>query len=155
MPPYPLNPVNDFYMRQSMPYQFGYPQRQSPQVNCHFVTNIEEAKAALIDGFSCNLFLDSSNGKIYLKKINNNGLSEFIVYSANDSKPADPMAEINARLERIEAVIGGKRNEPVSNDGQPNQGVGRTIAEQNGSDDAPKPAGIPANDGNDIWQIRN
>lgn len=93
-------------------YQFP---QQFPPVNARFVTNVEEAKASMIDGFSTNLYLDTSTGKIYLKKVNNNGVADFIVYAIEDQKNTDPMAEINQRLTNIERYIGGE-NESVSND---------------------------------------
>ena len=86
------NPVNDFYFRQSQP-QFNFPPQ--PMINYRFVTNVEEARTSLIDGFSYNIFLDSSNGKIYLKKVNNNGMSDFLTYSVEEGKQADPIGEIN------------------------------------------------------------
>ena len=109
MPPY--NIINDFYLRQSQPYQF--PPQPIPQVNCRFVTNREEARAALIDGFSYNIFLDTSSGKIYLKKLNNNGVADFITYCVEETKPADPFSEVNNRLTKIENLIGGQ-NESIS-----------------------------------------
>ena len=153
MPPY-MNPVNDFYFRQSQS-QFNFPPN-TPQVNCRFVTNREEAKASMIDGFSYNLFLDSSNGKIYLKKLNNNGVSDFITYTIDEEKQADPINEINTRLSRIEQIVGGKyesisndvgyvKSEPVSH---------TTVTEQNERYDETKSAGFPKDAGNDKWQKR-
>lgn len=122
-------------------YQFP----QMPQINSRFVTSIDEAKASMIDGFSTNIFLDTSTGKIYLKKLNNNGLADFLVYSTEER--ADPIEQINARLTKIENYLGGK-NESVSKPVKP------TITEQNERYDEPKPTGIPANERNDQWQER-
>lgn len=121
------NPVNDFYFRQSQP-QFNFPPQ--PMINCRFVTNVEEARASLIDGFSYNIFLDSSNGKIYLKKVNNNGMSDFLTYSVEEGKQADPIGEINTRLSKIENIIGGKY-ESISNDKQSQSVSYDTVTEQN------------------------
>ena len=92
---------------------------QQPQLNSRFVTNIEEAKASMIDAISTNLFVDTSTGKIYLKKLNNNGQADFFVYAIEEQKPPkDPLEEINTRLTRIENYIGGLNDKSVSNDVQ-------------------------------------
>lgn len=128
-------------------YQFP----QMPQVNSRFVTNIEEAKASMIDGYSTNLFLDTSNGKIYLKKLNNNGLSDFLVYSIEEQKNTDPLAEINSRLTRIENYIGGQ-NESISNADPVHK---PTITEQNERYDEAESTGFSKNERNDQWQKRS
>ena len=156
MPPY-MNPVNDFYFRQSQPYQqqFNFPPQQPalPPVNCKFVTNIEEAKAAMIDGISYNIFLDSSCGKIYLKKLGNNGVSDFIVYAIEENKPevkTDPFNEINSRLARIENIIGGL-NESISSNASVQQSTTipvSAVTEPYANHDEAKPTGISKDAGN-------
>ena len=132
-------------------YQFP---QQFPPVNARFVTSIEEAKASMIDGISTNLFLDTSTGKIYLKKVNNNGIAEFIVYSIEEQKPqTDPIKEINERLSKIEKYIGG-RNESISDDGKPEPVYHSTVAEQNERYDETEPTGLSENPRNDKWQER-
>ena len=112
------NPANDYYFQnaQQIMARQPYPQQnygqqmlpfppqppQTPQINSRFVTNIEEAKAAMIDPLSYNLFLDTQSGKIYLKKLGNNGQSEFLCYLVEETQTADPIKEINARLINIE-----------------------------------------------------
>jgi len=135
---YYQNPVNDFYMRNANNYgqqllPFPPQQPQIPQVNTRFVTNIEEARAAMIDGVSTNLFLDSGNGKIYLKKMNNNGLSDFLVYTIEQSKEEkkDPIEEINFRLSNIENTLGGIINAKSVSNAQSNGYVTTAVAEQN------------------------
>lgn len=149
MPPY--NIINDYYLRQSQPYQF--PPQPIPQVNCRFVTSREEARAALIDGFSYNIFLDTGSGKIYLKKLNNNGVADFITYSVEDTRPADPISEINSRLTKIENYIGG-HNESISD----NAGVRQSPAVSNQStqrsyerNDETEPPSLSESYGNDQW----
>ena len=156
-----MNPVNDFYFRNSQPYQpqlqFNFPQALPP-INSRFVTNIEEARASQIDGISYNLYLDSGTGKIYLKKVNNNGTADFLVYAIEEQKaPPDPLAEINTRLTRIEEYIGGM-NEPVSgNTGtrQSEQVYEPAVTVQNERNDEAKPAGLPEDARNDKWKKRN
>lgn len=80
------------------------------------VTNINEAKNAIINPLSIYLFVDYSNGNIYLKKMNNNGLSDFIVYSPQEEqKPNDPFIQINERLTNIENKLGGINVQSISN----------------------------------------
>ncbi len=128
-------------------YQFP----QMPQINSRFVTTIEEAKASMIDGFSTNLYLDTSNGKIYLKKLNNNGMSDFLVYSIEEQKNTDPLAEINTRLTRIENYIGGQ-NESVSD--KSTSYIKPAVAEPYEPNGSKESTGISENAGNDKWQKR-
>lgn len=164
MPPYQINPVNDFYLRNSQyqnPYQPTFPPQQLMQVTTRFVTNIDEAKAAMIDGIATNLFLDTCNGKIYLKRLSNDGRSEFLTYSIdeqNNVKETDPLAEINARLSHIENFLGGIRNDKsVSSNASVQQSASisqSTTTEQNEPNGTTESTGFPKNAGNDKWQKR-
>ena len=120
---------------------------------------MEEAKAAMIDGVSTNLFLDSGTGKIYLKKLNNNGLSDFLVYSIDEQKldtKTDPIEQINIRLSNIENVLGGIANEnkSVSVNDQSTVNFTTAVAEQNGTNAETEPTGFSKNAGNDYWKKR-
>lgn len=149
---YQLNPVNDFYFRNAQP-QYNFPPRpQMPQVFSYFVTSVDEAKAAIVDGCAINLFLDTSNGKIYLKKMGNNGISDFLVYNAEGGQKKNTVEE---RLANIEKIIGGQNDKPVSNDWKPAGASVPAVAEQNGHNDEAEPASLSKNAGNDLWQIRN
>ena len=152
------NPMNDFYLRQAQPYQqtFNFPPQQ-PQIKSSFVSSVEEAKASQIDFVSTNLFCDTANGKIYLKKIGDNGKPLFLTYVIEEELNTDPLSEINSRLMNIENYLGGRRNESVSND------VGyaksepvpySTTAKQNEPNDEAKSTGFPKDAGNDKWQKR-
>lgn len=165
MPPYQMNPVNDFYFRNAQVQQ-GYAQPymqfppqvqpQTPQINCRFVTSVDEARAAMIEPLSYNIFADTNTGKLYLKKLGNNGLSEFLCYSIEESSQEskdDLFAEVNKKLSNIERILGGL-NESVSNAKQPDGGTPAAVAEQNEPDDEAKPAGVPENAGNGFWQKR-
>lgn len=155
MPPYQMNPVNDFYLRQNTFNQLSFPpQPQTAHINCRFVTGIEEAKAAMIDPLSYNLFLDSGSGRIYLKKLSNNGQSDFICYSINqeETKDSDPLNEINIRLSNIESFLGGMKNDKSlskSDCTEQSQAVTYTAtAEQNESNGTAESSGFPKNAGN-------
>ena len=133
--------------------QQWFPYPQQPQINSRFVTNIEEAKAALIDGISTNLFVDTSTGKIYLKQVNNNGQADFFVYSIEEA-PKDPLIEINSRLTRIENYIGGSNDKSVSSDvgSDKSKSVHQSaVTEQNEYYDEAKSSSISKDAGNDKW----
>ena len=151
---YPINPANEFYLNQASQAQqwLPFPPQNTPRINSRFVTNIDEAKAAMIDGISYNVFLDSSTGKIYLKKLGNNGVSDFLVYTVEEPEiKADPITEINSRLTKIENFIGGLNDKSVSGNAGVQQSepvFNQSVTEQNERYDETKSAGIPKNAGN-------
>lgn len=146
------NPVNDFYFRNS---QLSFPPQNIPQLKTFLVTSINEAKSAMIDPLSTNLFVDTSNGKIYLKKISNNGQQQFLVYTTDEEIPADPMSEINARLNKIEDFIERLNNDKsVSVNDKSAAGPQQSIAGPVQSNEAAESAGFPEAPRNDIWQKR-
>lgn len=149
---YPIYNQPDY--RQS--YNPQFPPQNTMQVTSRFVTNVEEAKAAMIDPFSYNLYLDSGNGKIYLKKLGNNGLSEFICYSAEEPKSqVNPIDEINKRLSNIEIYLGELKNDKsVSNDTKSNADTTTTVQQSNVGVAEEQSAGFPKNAGNDKWKKR-
>ena len=152
------NPMNDFYLRQAQPYQqtFNFPPQQ-PQIKSSFVSSVEEAKASQIDFVSTNLFCDTANGKIYLKKIGDNGKPLFLTYVIEEEINTDPLSEINSRLINIEKYLGGRRNESVPNDvgyAKSEPVYNSTVTKQNESNDEAKSTGLPENAGNDKWQKR-
>ena len=120
-------PIFDLYGRNQFQQQVFNPgqmyqqiQPQTTQFIARQVSNIEEAKACLIDPLSTFLFIDSSCGKIYMKRMNNNGLSDFYVFSVEENRQEmkqDPLEAINKRLENIENKLGGINVQSVSNDG--------------------------------------
>lgn len=158
MYPQYMNPVNDFYFRNAQA-TFNQPTMQFPpqqnQINSRFVTNVEEARAAMIDPLSYNLFLDTNTGKIYLKKLGNNGQSEFLCYTIEEAKEdvKDPFREINTRLSKIEGYLGGLKNDKSVSDVQ--QSTGNFTAdttEQNEPDAETESAGVSKVARNDKWK---
>jgi hypothetical protein len=151
--------MNDYYLRQPYQQQFNFPPPQQPQIRANWVSSVEEARASQIDFLSTNLFCDTANGKIYLKKIGDNGKPLFLTYVIEEEvKPTDTLSEINSRLMNIENYLGGgRRNESVSND------VGyaksepvpySTTAKPNESNDETKSTSFPKDAGNDKWKNR-
>lgn len=150
------NPMNDYYLRQPYQQQFNFPPQQ-PQIKSSFVSSVEEAKASQIDFISTNLFCDTANGKIYLKKIGDNGKPLFLTYVIEEEVNTDPLSEINSRLMNIEKYLGGRRNESVSNDvgftkSEPVHNA--TVTEPYANNDETKSAGFSKDAGNDKWQKR-
>lgn len=115
------NPINDFYFRNAQLAQNGNNplipnmQPQTPQLICRYVTNEQEAKAAMVDALTTYVFVDIGSGKIYLKKMSNNGLSDFYTYVIDESNipaaKADPITEINNRLSNIENYLGAMKDD--------------------------------------------
>ena len=139
MPPYQYgNPMNDFYIRQAQQLAQNQPQFQQapqhqyqpllqfpqpapqaqPQIITSIVTNIEEAKATKVDPFTACVFIDTSNGKIYLKQFANDGTSSFLTYAQEQPQEQemsqDPveagMTALDRRLENIECGFGNFGN---------------------------------------------
>lgn len=106
------NQLNQINHINSAPQQFNpYPQNNQPQFFVRQVGNVDEAKSFPVDPNAMYFFLDTGNGKIYMKQLNiNNGKSDFFTYSVQEQieeKKIDPMEEINNRLSNIENIIGG------------------------------------------------
>jgi len=153
---YPPNTLNDYYLRQPYQQQFNFPPQQ-PQIRANWVSSIDEAKASQIDFVSTNLFLDTANGKIYLKRIGDNGKPMFLSYIIEEEVQKDPLAEINYRLTKIEQAIGGRNVQSVPNDASVQQSATNAYpatTKPNERYDETKSAGLPENAGNDKWQKR-
>lgn len=162
------NPANDFYLRNAqimMQQGYGQPcqqfppqQQQTAQVSCCVVTSIDEARAAMIDPLSMSLFLDSSTGRIYLKRILNTGQAEFITYSveqAQNEKKTDPIEEIKGRLSNIEKYLGEMINDKsVPSSDKSAAGSGQPATGPDAADDGAESAGLQKNAGNDKWKKR-
>ena len=136
-----MYPINDFYFRNF----------QQPQIKTYFVTNVEEARASIIDPLATNLFIDTSTGNIYLKKLGNDGRPQFLVYTIQEEVVKDPMEEIKIRLTNIENRLGGK-NESVSNDVKSVTVSKSAVAESYATNDEVKSAGISEDARNDEWE---
>ena len=131
--------------------QFGNMFQQFPQPNnfqnqsqfiTKQVTNIEEAKAYIVDPFNSYLFVDINSGKIYMKKMNNNGMSDFYVFSIEENVKQDPFAEINRRLDNIENKLGGINVQSISNDAE-------SKSVSIGTDEKSESKPVPNSSGND------
>ena len=74
---------------------YGYPQNNfmynQPQFITKQVSSIEEARAYIIDGVNTYLFVDYQGGKIYMKRLGNNGTSEFYVFTAEQASNVNPL----------------------------------------------------------------
>ena len=125
------NPMIDFYQNQinrlqnQQMNQYQNQGQYQPFITRQ-VTNIDEAKASIIDPTSTYLFIDSNAGKIYMKRMNNNGLSDFFTFRVEEpvqeKKIEDPLSEINKRLTNIENKLGGIYVQSISDDEKSNSG---------------------------------
>ena len=173
MPPnqYP-NPGTDFYFRQPpqvapnfqpqyqhQPQPYQQPYQHQPQFVTRFVGSIDEAKAAMIDALSTYLFINQNTGHIYMKRLSNNGLSEFYTYEISDGgnrqESQDPVSEIRERLSSIEHILGEmSHGKSVSGNAVNEAGChhAATGAADDGAGAAAEPAAFPKVRGNDRWK---
>lgn len=133
-----LNQMNMQYQPPQNPLQTQYFAKE--------VNGFEETKRIVPNPSEIYIFIDGSNGKIYLKQMNSeNGRSEYISYSMDKVERAkDPIEQINERLIRIEEKIGG-RYEPVSVNADGAESCGRdkrNAQEPVGADEGTESAGV-------------
>jgi hypothetical protein len=149
------NPMNDFYFRQaqSQPYQqsFNFPPYE-PQINASWVSNVEEARAAQMNFVSTNVYLDTSNGKIYIKRMGDNGKPQFLSYILEEEIVRDPLTEINSRLTKIEKYLGGQDAKSIPGNANAKQSKSISYSattEQDESDETTESTGLSKGYGND------
>jgi hypothetical protein len=122
------------------------------------VSSEEEARNAITNPLSTFLFVDCGSGKIYYKKMNSNGKSDFVVYSpVFNNVVADPITQVNARLENIEKILGGLDVQSIHGNAGGKQSVPvpqSAVAEQNNSNGTAEPTGVSNVATNDIWKKR-
>ena len=96
------------------------PQPPTPQYFVREVSSFEDVKKVPPEPCATYLFPDTVTGKIYLKRLNSDtGRSEYYSYALENAgnENTDPMAQLNARLERIEKILGGINGQSVSENG--------------------------------------
>lgn len=105
----PYNPTIGRMYPQYAPQMPQTPPQQGYMV-CQPVSSIEEVKAARIalDG-SKSVFMDITNGKIYTKCINLNGVSEITSYVPEPIQT--PEDELDKRIRKIESAITALKGE--------------------------------------------
>lgn len=115
----------NFFNPQPMYPQFNpMPNYNQPQFKINQVSNIEEARAFIVDPISTYLFVDYNSGKIYMKKMNNNGLADFYTFTVEQNKQEtkiNPLDEINQRLLNIENKLGGINVQSLSGNAELNE----------------------------------
>ena len=110
-----MYPPNQFQLQNQSQNQF------QPQAITLFVTSVEEARSYRIDNpMNTYIFIDSYNGKIYTKKIGNDGAAVLEAY-AKENPPTpitsdEKIAMLEKRLAEIESrgVRRGKESQGVS-----------------------------------------
>jgi hypothetical protein len=153
------NQLNQMNYHQPQAQFNPYPQNNQPQFFVRQVGNIEEAKSYPVDPNTMYFFLDTGNGKIYMKQLNsNNGKSDFYSYVLQENiveeKKTDPIEEIKTKLSDIENKIGviyDKSISSISSDKKSNGNVTETNA---GQDAKTKSANVSAGSTDDKRQER-
>ena len=147
-----LNQMNRPIQAQFSPY----PQPSQPQFFVRQVGSVDEAKAFPVDPNTMYFFLDTGNGKIYMKQLNStNGKSDLYTYAVQESveeKKIDPIEEINNRLINIEKLIGGKYDKSVSSDERNEKSNGNDSKAGFGKNEKSKPANVSASPTDDSGQ---
>ncbi len=134
------NPMIDFYQNQisrlqnQQMNQYQNMNQYQPFITKQ-VTSVDEAKASIVDPTSTYLFIDSNAGKIYMKRMNNNGLSDFFTFKVEEpvqeKKATNPLDEINQRLTNIENRLGGIYVQSISDDEKSNSGDSKSDVAKN------------------------
>ena len=89
----------DYLRQQATGIANGFRPPMAPQVIGFSVSSIDEARSARVDNpMSTYVFLDSVNGKVYTKRIGDNGAAVLQAYSLDN--PPTPMTD----AERIAAL---------------------------------------------------
>lgn len=141
-------------MFETMPMfsQFNQQFQQQMQPNNQFtirqVGSENEAKNSMISPLYIHIFINYNNGEIYVKKMGNNGLSEFITYHPITQNQKDPFEIINQRLTNIESKLEGVTNvqsvsnvytsDAKSNDAENEKSESSTIQQSTGNDSRKK-----------------
>lgn len=156
----PFNPyLQNFnqYMQNQNSFQ------QQPSMTIRRVSNIDEAKAAMIDPVGTYFFVDTGAGKIYMKQMKNDGTAEFYIFGIEqppvqeEKNTGNSLEEINRRLSNIESVLGGMANvQSVSRNGKSNDGDDAKLGTVNAyaadeKNAGSESAGVSKISGNDGW----
>lgn len=153
---------NPFYSPQNQAYQpqqfnvYGRQVFNAPQFVTKIVTSVEEARASLVDPLSTYLFIDTATGNIYMKRMNNNGLSDFFVYKVEDMSQKgneDPLREISRRLFNIENILGGSNVQSVSGDAGGAESVAGNGDAVNVTDGVAESYALQPGKADDRWQV--
>ena len=123
-PPFPADPTLEQYRQRARElssqfyqppnYQQGFQQTYQPQTVVYNVSSLDEARAARIDNpMNTYIFIDASNGKIYTKKIGDNGAAILQSYTPEIPPPMnseDKFAVLEKRIAELEAQKQGAEN---------------------------------------------
>lgn len=149
------NQLNQMNQMQPPQAQFSpYPQNNQPQFFVRQVGSVDEAKGFPVDPNTMYFFLDTGNGKIYMKQLNtSNGKSDFYTYTVQEQvtpeKQSDPMAEINQRLSSIEKIIGGLYDKSISSNAGNAESDGDGSATNVRKNEKPKSSNVQSGSAND------
>lgn len=119
-------PAQQRLMQMEAQYpQYAQPQPQpivaqpsQPMINASFVTNLQEAQAQPVGINTTNVAIDNTNNKIYLKRMDNNGLSATKTYipqedtpcPVNEFKPSEGTDTLRTDLTNIKNEVSGLKD---------------------------------------------
>ena len=103
------------------PPQYAQPLQQSmpqPMINASFVTNLQEAQAQPVGINTTNVAIDNTNNKIYLKRMDNNGISATKTYIpqedtpclSNESSTSDGIETLKSDLLSLKTEVSGLKD---------------------------------------------
>ena len=140
------NSMTEYYRNQmQQAAQPGYSQPQfnpgysQPRYTINHVTSIDEAKSQMVDPLVTSLYMDTNAGKIYLKRLNNQGQADFLTFALEEQKEPtqeeNPLNQINQRLKAIEEKLGeknyGKSTSNVSADDESRTDDAKSVVAKN------------------------
>lgn len=147
------NQLNQMNMQNNQAQFNPFPQPSQLQFFVRQVGSVDEARSYPVDPNTMYFFLDTGNGKIYMKQLNtNNGKSNFFTYKVDEELPenkADPMQEINTRLSNIENIIGGIYGKSISNDASSSKSNGDNSETNARKNEKSKSSNVSASSAND------
>ena len=104
-------------MFDAMPMFNQFQNQMQPPPNQFIIRQVgseNEARNSMISPLYIHIFINYNNRDMYVKRMGNTGLSEFITYKPmGENKQNDPFEIINQRLSNIESKLGGM-NESIS-----------------------------------------
>ena len=102
--------------------QYQQPPQSGPGITCRFVGGIEEARAATIDPLTTSVFVDVANSKVYIKKIDNNGVSAMQSFGLETDKPVEKPADYAEKIAALEKRVADLEKPGAEKHKEPKEG---------------------------------
>ena len=118
---YGFNPMINAQQRLNQ-LESQFVQQQTQSFSTIPVTSIEEANAYRVDLYGTpTFFYNAGSNEVYLKRTNQNGLADFVVFKRAEtevevSKEEDNFKIINEKLDNLQNLLEVKNKKVVKND---------------------------------------